>query len=46
MMIEGMVRLLFPVLNLLFPVLKHILRPWTFIRAYVNDFSKMRNVGS
>ena len=39
MMIEGMVRLLFP-------VLKHILRPWTFIRAYVNDFSKMRNVGS
>ena len=39
MMIEGMVRLLFP-------VLKHIPGTWTFTRAYVNDFSKMRNVGS
>ena len=31
LIIEGMIRLLFP-------VLKHILGPWTFTRAYVNDF--------
>ena len=38
-MIEGTVRLFFL-------VLKHILGPWTFTRAHVNDFSKMGSAGS
>ena len=30
----------------LLPVLEHVLGPWTFTRAHVNDFTIMGNVGS
>ena len=33
-------------IHFLLPMLEHVLGPWTFTRAHVNNFSKMGNAGS